>query len=361
VAIGIGIVLSLLLTELILRLHNPFETRLRGDRIVLPVARQYRFQNPDVQGLDSVIVHTKNSIGFRGPDPPASGFDGDFVVFVVGGSTTECMYLSDGKDWPTLLGDSLRTVIDSLWINNAGLDGHSTFGHRILLQDVILPYHPDMIVFLLGVNDVGRSDLHAQMAAHLKAGMRFDSLEGLIKSLAAYSETASLTLNLYRYLRAAARGLPHKRVDLQGMPHAIPSAAAIDSAVSVHQRLYIAAYRERIATLVDMCRSAGVTPLLLTQPMLLGSGRDPVTGIDLETVVVAGQTGRERWLVLEAYNDVVREFQNDAGVVVVDLARSMDKSSAYYYDILHFTERGAAEVARIVFAGIVREGRPRLQ
>lgn len=57
-------------------------------------------------------------------------------------------------------------------------------------------------------------------------------------------------------------------------------------------------------------------------------------------------------MVLEAYNDVVREFENEPGVVVVDLARSMEKTSAYYYDFLHFTERGAAEVAQIVLEGI---------
>ena len=56
------------------------------------------------------------------------------------------------------------------------------------------------------------------------------------------------------------------------------------------------------------------------------------------------------WEVLELYNDVVRQRGREAGVLVIDLAREMPKNSAYYYDLMHYTNAGAALVADIVAA-----------
>ena len=36
------------------------------------------------------------------------------------------------------------------------------------------------------------------------------------------------------------------------------------------------------------------------------------------------------------------------GVLFIDLARELPRNSAYYYDYLHYTEAGAAQVAGIV-------------
>jgi hypothetical protein len=54
--------------------------------------------------------------------------------------------------------------------------------------------------------------------------------------------------------------------------------------------------------------------------------------------------------VLELYNGVVRQRGKEAGVLVIDLAREMPKNSAYYYDLMHYTNGGAALVADIVAA-----------
>ncbi len=77
----------------------------------------------------------------------------------MGGSTTECFYLSDDKTWQFNLEQKLKLKFKNIWINNAGLDGHSTFGHQILLDDYLIKIKPKIILFLVGVNDVGREDL----------------------------------------------------------------------------------------------------------------------------------------------------------------------------------------------------------
>ena len=92
-------------------------------------------------------------------------------------------------------------------------------------------------------------------------------------------------------------------------------------------------------------------PVFLTQPVLYGPGVDDLTGINLATLrVTPDMNGDLGWEVLELYNDVVRQWGREADVLVIDLAREMPKNSAYYYDLMHYTNAGAALVADIVAA-----------
>ena len=90
-------------------------------------------------------------------------------------------------------------------------------------------------------------------------------------------------------------------------------------------------------------------PVLVTQPTLYGPGTDPVTGVNLSTVKLGDDlNGGLMFKVVDLYNDVTRRVAQKDGVLLIDLARELPRNSAYYYDYLHYTEPGAAEVAGIV-------------
>src|SRR5262249_53960968 len=119
--------------EIALRVYNPLPFRVRGDRIMVPVHQTYTFTHAGAAKLDPVTRATKNSLGFRGPDPPRD-WSRWITVLTIGGSTTECLFLSDGKTWTDQFARRAAAVNPKVWVNNAGLDGHSTFGHLVLLD-----------------------------------------------------------------------------------------------------------------------------------------------------------------------------------------------------------------------------------
>jgi hypothetical protein len=65
-------------------------------------------------------------------------------------------------------------------------------------------------------------------------------------------------------------------------------------------------------------------------------------------VKVGGVVGLAQWQVLDAYNEVTRRVGRELGVLVIDLARRLPKTSRYYYDYHHYTNAGAEAVAEVV-------------
>lgn len=336
------------LAELALHIYNPLPFRVHGTRIVLPVHQRYTFHNDRASKLDPVTTHTKNSLGFRGPDPPAD-FARRLTVLTIGGSTTECLFLSDGKTWTDAMARRLQRSFPDVWVNNAGLDGQSTYGHLILLRDFVDALHPRVAVFLIGVNDIG-----------LEAGNPYDTSlnppRSRIRSAAIFlrdhSELVALGQNLFRVARAKEEGFGHAQIDLKALPR-LENDETITRSTIAKFRAALPGFASRVTAIVEECRRHGIEPVLVTQPGLYGDGVDPATGVDLSTVQTQGAAnGRLWWHVQELYNDVTRTIARERGVVLVDAARELPKDSRLFYDFMHFTNEGAAQLGDLVASGI---------
>ncbi len=351
-ALFVGILIALFITEGILRVYNPFDFRVRGDKIVLPVNNKYVIKNKKFKKLssklDDVIIHTKNSLGFRGEEPPEN-FKDHFTILTVGGSTTECTFLSDGKTWTDGLGDKLKSDYKNIWINNAGFDGHSTFGHIVLMEDYIVRLRPDLVLFLIGANDQ-EGVVNEQDEEMMRSGIGFHSPKAFLKSMANHSEVFSLALNFYRHWKAVSMGVEHaeldfannyKNVDLS--QYLTEENKRIDRGnIELTRTVFAKGLERRLEKLIKISKDYNIDPVLITQPTLSGDIIDDVTNIDFSFT-------KNSWQILEVLNDATRRVGKNNNLLVIDLAREMPKSSRYYYDWLHYTNEGAEKIAEIVY------------
>jgi len=356
IALGIGLLLALLLLELLLHFYNPFQARIKGNRIVLLTNKQYHIKNDIIPSLDPVVNQTRNSLGFRGPNPPPD-LASKLSIISVGGSTTQCFFLSDDKTWTARLGNRLDKSFHDVWVNNAGLDGHSTYGHIVLMEDHVAKLHPKVVLFLIGANDLGRDPNEEFDAENIKGAISFHSPTAFIKSLSPYSEVASLIANLYRSLNAYKEGLIHQKIELDklGFVDASPEAERQNLAQGASEH-YLHGFEERVRKLIAISQANGIEPVLMTQPILAGAGFDDMTRVDLARVVVSpGHNGKMWWDVLEKYNDVTRRVGQEKGLLVVDVARELPKSSRYFYDFIHYTNAGADAISGIIYQHLCPE------
>lgn len=347
-----GVLVAFGLLEVFLRVVNPFGERLRGDQIVLPVHSRRVIQNTSFPRVDKQIVVSTNALGFRGAEPPAD-FDRKLTLVAVGGSTTECLYISDGKTWPELAGRELEARFRDVWINNAGLDGHSSFGHRLLLEQRLKRLKPKLILFMIGINDVGREDLKAVDAALVAGGSGRGLWGRAVKAAAQHTAVVSTALNLLRYREAQRLQRVHRELQVRWARVLTPDRPRARAMLAEHRERYVPGFEGRVTDLVDRCRRGGIEPVLLTQPALYGNVVDPGTNVFLGTLEVEAEKqlwGGLAWNLLETYNDVVREVGRRRGALVIDLARELPKDSRLFYDFVHFNNDGSAAVAAIASA-----------
>jgi lysophospholipase L1-like esterase len=349
----ISIILVLGFCELILRVYNPLGFRLKGNKIILPINKKEIIHHAGGLGkLDKVVVHQSNSLGFRGPEPPAD-FARELTIVTVGGSTTECFDLAEDKTWPHVLGMDMQRHFHHLWLNNAGLSGNSTFGHRILMQDYLVKLKPKVVIFLVGINDLG---IHGERDFDQRIhGFNARSLERFLASAAVHSELAAAALNLYRFYFPKSVMINNQRdpqeIDLKKLPDFKVTPENLVAIIKDHRDHYLGPYKKRLEKVITICRDHHIVPVLVTQPVLYGEVVDPATGVNLGHKFVAKDLdGATAWDILELYNEVTRQVGRESGILVIDLAREMPKDSHYYYDLMHFTNAGAAKVADILDA-----------
>jgi lysophospholipase L1-like esterase len=333
--------------EIFLRIYNPFHFRLKGDKIILPISQTTAIHNSINPKLDAEIVNSRNGLGFRGPELPGN-FENYLSVITIGGSTTECKFLNDDKTWPYLTGKKLEQHFKNVWLNNAGFDGHSTYGHQVLLNDYIMKLHPKVVTFLVGINDV-ESD---EPSFHDKLNMT-GAYSDFKHFIATNSEVINLIVNFTRGWRAQKLNNTTQKLLILDKNNnlALPDSTIVGRLES--QKKYLINYQKRIEQLIDTCTFHGINPVFITQPDLFGRGIDSVSGADLEKVKCADNiNGKLLWQILEMYNDVTRKVCAQKNIVVIDLAELMPKNSIYYYDGSHFTNLGAEKVAEIISNGL---------
>jgi lysophospholipase L1-like esterase len=332
------------LLEIALRIHNPIYVPLRADQIELPVNRVFTMRNPNNKKVDELLVNSYNGIGLRGPNYPPK--PEEFVkIITVGGSTTACVTLTDGRTWPDLLARKLVGPPGrNVWLNNAGMNGHSTFGHAILLDRHLYKFKPDFILYLVGINDVGRDDLN-----HWDYELTRDGLS-LRNRIVAASEVLSTAQVLNRMRRAFDEGINiHSAHDLTQFKRVHMDAAERQKRLQIHRTNFLRTYRKRVEHLIVRTRAMGARPVLITQPALMGTGQDPTTGIELGDLQYNKEIPASlEWEILELYNNVVRELAAQYGVILVDAARSMPKDSLLYFDWIHYSVAGAEVMAEVV-------------
>lgn len=336
-AVGIGLLVALVLAEIVLHFYNPFSLRVKGNEIVLPAKQVYSFRNVNIRGLDKEIKHSKNSLGFRGPELPSSPYTQR--IFCVGGSTTECFYMNDGDDWPSVFsGELSKNVPDKpFWVNNAGLDGHSTRGHIVLLRDHIQKLKPNFVIFLVGCNDLASGDFNYMEQNNLVKNMRF-----LQKF-----ELFNLYLQYKLSKEAAKRGLGHKEVNLQSWP----VADTTNWRNAMAENTILTGYKLRLQGLAQLCKLAGAKPVFVTQPTLFANATDPISNRFLGNLLYRQQSGLHYLNRLNMMNEALRTFCLKEGYPCIDAAAQLPSSAANYYDFFHYTKTGSFAMGRIVANG----------
>lgn len=305
------------------------------------VTRQF-----DTSGLypgGGVVTYSRDRHGLRGRYPSPERID----VLVLGGSTTNELYIGDGETWVDRLGERFRAAGRPLVIVNAGVDGQTTVGH-LRNFDAWFPLVPGLgarhVLAYVGINDVALGD----------AGeTRYDAMASPDpwRRMGQYVRNHSVFYHWYRQ----ARGVAMAR-DARVVHGAMPTRDAVWRPVAdVPARADMAralgpaldAYRRRLRTLAERVRAFGAEPVFVTQAYgnfrvvdgrlfrLEPPDRSPAAAAD--------------FVALDLYNEATLAVCAELRLACADLARGIRFRDGDFYDSIHTTPAGSGHIAAYLY------------
>ncbi|MGZ4116991.1 MAG: SGNH/GDSL hydrolase family protein, partial [Bacteroidia bacterium] len=246
------------------------------------------------------------------------------TIITVGSSTTECHLLADDSTWTARLMDKIKSQIPNLWMNNAGINGSSTYGHIILLRDYIVHLKPNYIIFLLGGNEVGKVSFENEN------GFLINRNESFIRTLFKHSDVLTMISNFIEAHKSI-------KVDLSKKKNAITNDSETNeintkqNELRTNYQISISKYLSRINTLDSLCNVNNIKPIFVTHPFYDYGKSDSLNPMSF-------------------YNNALVKYCSEKNILFIDLEKKFPKNDpALYYDLVHFNNAGAEKTADILF------------
>jgi len=318
----------------------------RNARVVFRLNGLYEWQSPEIS-----YVLDKNGLRGSFGDPSEIG------VLTVGGSTTGQGYISDGYTWQDVVQQSFARNGRKVVFANAGLDGHSTYGH-IKNFDLWYPkiegLRPRHILYYVGINDFFRDQ-----------GSRWDDLsrehKDSISELILELKERSAVYYLLRvvngvFLSRYVYKISHRKIDF-GKVRWTPTPLLKDHDKVVESM--VRPYRRRLHKLIDRTVAFGATPIFVTQPMrkykkvgdrVVGARQVATLRLDGGRKRV-GFNGLDYFHMMNVLNGVTLKVCRERKAICIPLAEDLAFSweDSDFYDFWHMTPKGARKVGEYLY------------
>lgn len=312
---------------------------------------------PGVEGTKTFSI---NKLGLRGPVPPDE--KPAYKIMAIGGSTTICTFLDDSEEWTHVLMEQLNASQKTypVWVGNAGMSGRTSVHHLVLMQWLPGVVDMDMVIFLVGVNDLYLDLLFkgapTQEAAERSAGYLGDLPPG---TRARFLYPYYRRLELFQLIGQSGLavkqrfGQEERPLDLVELPVERERRAAGPIVPLPDLHAGLKEYRQRLLALAKRCRTLELRCLFLTQPSMWRSDLSPAE----QRVLWAGRVGRwpnymgyvaagDLAQGMAAFNHTLLDVCEQNALECYDLASHIPKDTSAFYDDVHFNEAGARLVAQ---------------
>ena len=281
---------------------------------------------------------------------------------MVGGSTTENLYVDDRQAMTRVLQNRLDTIVSTkrVKVYGAGKSGARSADHIEMIAHRLVHLEPDALIVFAGINDL-RAAMFSRNHLMLPPAVGAPDTEWSLMQLLRFAATEfQLGRRLFSLMKPDDYRDAVEQITLRSnfrrsvqMRQALPVSGSAP-------RTDVTPYRNNLISMVGIARSHGIELVFLTQATTWNSRVDSEIASWHWMSAGPDSAYREEALdqAMEAYNDAVRAVAAEFDVPLFDLARLLPKSGRYFYDDVHFNPRGADTVGATL-ASFVAE-HPRL-
>lgn len=292
---------------------------------------------------DGPITYTRDRHGLRGAYPVPDAID----ILVMGGSTTDEIYISDGETWVDQLRQAFAEAGQPLVIVNAAIDGQSTVGHLRAI-DLWFPNIPGLraryVLIYVGIND---------MAVNETAVTQYDEMKSPepLRRFRHYLMNNSVSYNRFRQLRGAFAAermrFVHGARDTARMAWQPVTFFVDDAALARALEPRLEAFAGRLRALAGKIKGE-----MKAEPVFVSQERGDHKLVDGKLWVRAEKGAAapsdEAYRTLAHFNRTTLRVCADLKLVCVDLAGGIAYEDGDFYDAIHTTPAGSRRIGRFL-------------
>jgi len=312
---------------------------LRNFQFSYRISQLYKNDTPSID-------YVRNKYGLRDTcESPA-----EIEILTIGGSTTDQRYIALSSTYQNIIEERMKMSFDTFGcVSNAGVDGHSTWGHLYSFENwfpLIPGLNPKIILLYVGVNDA--NFLRASSPITGFDTKRTDGIKAFLKRF----EIVRALLPIHRLMRqqyynASAAYAGHTPTQYTDDDYTVNVMNEQTEFLS-NQNAF--AFSSRMENILSKIHSLGATPLCVTQHHRFVKEIDgEMRGV--KNVLGEGFSGIDYDYSLRKLNDVIFDL---CGSNTVDMY-SHKFSDSHFYDGVHTTADGSEEIGSVIANFIIRE------
>lgn len=292
-------------------------------------------------------------MGYRVSGPVSYEKDDGYRVFAIGGSTTQEILLDDTRTWTRGLENWLRNDgKPTAQVINTGLSGTRAVHHLATLKKII-PLNPDVVIFLVGINDWNRhirqhydseyrtlQEMLAKRVNRIRSELKLERsllgrpLRALYAAAGLTAKRSSFEVNNGEYF-SKQRGSLNKSNKISFKPDAVENE-----------------YTDTIDQIVSTCSQHQIKCMFITQPNGYQDGASKsykdsfwMTPTDSPDFTADFSSMMH---IAKLYNGHLKAVAKKTGIAICDAAAQLPPEQKYFHDDCHFTEFGSKEMSRAI-------------
>lgn len=311
-------------------------------------------------GMSGTSTFTTNELGFRGPALVIPKERDEYRVFLVGGSTTQCLFIDDSRSPERVLQGLLEERMPGrrVRVYNAGVSGARSYDHVAIMAHRIAQLEPDLVIVFAGANDQRAAILNSDYLLPHQDRPQTHSFFLLLKFAATEFQVPRLVHAGLHQLGGLTERERMERIPFTTRFREMVALKEGKPVSGTAPRTDVIPYGRNLATLAGIARAQGAQMLFVTQASTWNSQIDPNAARWHWMNYVDGAVYREDLMerALETYNVEMQRVAGVQGVPVLDLAHLIPKSLEYFYDDMHFNPKGVALYSSLVARSLAEQG-----
>lgn len=293
-----------------------------------------------------------NSFGFRYGKMQKNKSEGTFRVFVMGGSTVFNSTISYEQTYEFLLEKKLKGLYKDKKIEviNAGVDGYTSEHVLIQYETYIKDFKPDLIIVIGGINDMNYSCTTPYVTNGDYVSDYSNTLGTTAKMVQTYFHPIK-NININSYLLSVISNIVSSNLysDLKPMLGRIVKNNKKYIKISSFPSLD--SYARNLNYFAEVVRNDGIELVMVNQPYLYSESNNSKVDWYMQRIcTIKGSYPDLKSLIrgLKSFNHVTETISKDKQVNFLDLESQIPKTTEYFTDDVHFTEKGNQKVADVL-------------